>query len=215
MLPQELKAIVKGSIFNKARYTVDVELDGFLWQMGRYVMRTGHYADVETTPTTDEFFDAAIPVFQRDNDKWDLQRKINFVENVVMGFKPVIQLYTTKELRDKQSYARCWILDGLQRTTALIDFIDGKFKIFDGKVTFQDLIDAKVMRSVIGVQIFTFATHVEAAEFYVQINKGITHSDEDIQRALDFIKANDADIDKDSTAGNSLCEFYANTRGDE
>lgn len=188
MSPQEINAIVKGSIFNKARYTVDVELDYFLWQMGRYVMRTGHYADVETTPTTDEFFDAAIPAFQRDNDKWDLQRKINFVENVVMGFKPVIQLYTTKELHDKQSYSRCWILDGLQRTTALTDFIDGKFKIFGGQVTLQDLMDAKAMRSVVGVQIFTFASHVEAAEFYVQINKGITHSDKDIQRALDFIK---------------------------
>lgn len=189
MLPQELKAIVKGSIFNKARYTVDVDLDRLHWQLGCYVMLTNEFSDLKTAPNSYDLFDTAIPVFQRDNDKWDLQRKINFVENVVMGFKPVIQLYTTKELHDKQSYSRCWILDGLQRTTALTDFIDGKFKIFGGQVTLQDLIDAKAMRSVIGVQIFTFASHVEAAEFYVQINKGITHSDEDIQRALDFIKA--------------------------
>jgi hypothetical protein len=189
MSPQELKSLIKGSIFNRSRYSVDVDLDYFMWQTSRYVMRLNSFAETDSVLTTQEFFDYAIPAFQRDNDKWDLERKINFVENVVMGFKPIIQLYTTKEIKESQSYSRCWILDGLQRTTALIDFIDGKFKIFDGKVTMQDLKEAQVIPSTtIGIQIFTFNSHVEAAEFYVKLNKGITHSEEDIQRALDYIE---------------------------
>lgn len=186
MLPQELKAIVKGSIFNKARYTVDVDLDRLHWQLGCYVMLTNEFSDLKTAPNSYDLFDTAIPVFQRDNDKWDLQRKINFVENVVMGFKPVIQLYTTKELHDKQSYSRCWILDGLQRTTAIKSFISGYFTVFDG-LTFQDCINNHI-NPLIRLEIFKFKTHQEACQFYIDINKGITHSDVDIQRAVEFLE---------------------------
>ncbi|PJB11030.1 MAG: hypothetical protein CO120_01760 [Gammaproteobacteria bacterium CG_4_9_14_3_um_filter_38_9] len=91
--------------------------------------------------------------------------------------------------------ARCWILDGLQRTTALGAFIDGKLPVF-GDYYFSELVESNVLSHscTLNIEVFKFADHVEAAEFYIKLNKGITHSDADIKRAEDFIKSQEGVI---------------------
>ncbi len=180
MNKDQLSHKLSNSIFNRNRYTVTIDIRRLARGLMFYI--DGN-KDGEIATSADVFADG-IPAFQRDNDKWDLQRQINFVENVVSGYKPTIQLYT---LSEEGCMARSYILDGLQRITALFSFINGDFNIFDGQVSFADLVEYKLSRQIINLEVFTFGSHAEAAQFYIDINRGITHSDADIERAVNFI----------------------------
>lgn len=179
MTKDQLSQKLSNSIFNRNRYTVTIDIKHLARGLMFYIDGD---KDGATVTSLDVFADG-VPAFQRDNDKWDLKRQINFVENVVSGYKPTIQLYTL----ESGYMARSYILDGLQRITALFSFIDGNFDIFDGQVSFADLVEHKLSRQTINLEVFTFDSHAEAAQFYIDINRGITHSDADIERAVNFI----------------------------
>jgi len=81
------------------------------------------------------------------------------------------------------------IIDGLQRTTAILDFLDGRFKIFD-KFSFADFgetlgsFDSKLI-----LNMYTFENWKEIGKFYIDMNENITHSKADIQKAKDWFLA--------------------------
>lgn len=132
MSPELLKKTkyrISNSIFNRQRYSCTLEMKRLPSSVLFYVNNLVEHvsADFRTV------FEHGIPEFQRNNDKWGVERQINFIENVVTGYRPTIQLYTTAKLYNDVSLSRCWILDGLQRLTAFSEFIDGKFKILKGR----------------------------------------------------------------------------------
>lgn len=182
-----VKDLIENSVFNRERYIVNIEVKSFVRSLMFYIDDTVE----EQNQSISGLFKKGIPLFQRDNDKWDLSRQISFVENLISGYRPTIQLYTTQDIFDERGQSRCWILDGLQRITAILKFIDGDFNLFDGQLSFEDAwSEHLIRRAMVNLEIFTFDDDIEAAQFYVQLNKGITHSEKDIQRALDFIKLN-------------------------
>lgn len=126
-------------------------------------------------------YQSMIPAFQRDNNKWTREQQIRFVENVCAGFKTTLMLYTLHE--DEGLYEQVKILDGLQRLTAILAFIENQFPIF-GEFYFRD-IDSRLAFSGVrpNVRIYTFGSELEAVQFYIEMNRGITHSSEDIERA--------------------------------
>jgi len=141
------------------------------------------YINEDVEPTTSNFFEIAVPEFQRSNDQWSKEMQISFVENVIKGYNSKIQLYTL----NKQMLIDCKILDGLQRLTALAKFIDGEINIFDD-VSFNDIQDniLKGLTINIEIEIFKFKNQNEAIDFYVEMNENITHSAEDISKALKY-----------------------------
>jgi hypothetical protein len=187
MNKDELKFMIENSIFNTNYYRVDISLDDFNFSLSRYIKRD------EATNDNLNYLSHGIPLFQRDNDKWTLEQKIKFIENVILGFRTTIMLFTTKYIREKQSYSRCWILDGLQRVTAVTEFIEGKFKVFNDTVDYA-MFESLNKMCLFGIQIYTFEDDIEAASFYIQMNKGITHSEQDILRAVNFIIKNKVKI---------------------
>ena len=74
------------------------------------------------------------PEFQRDNDKWNIDRKIKFIENIMSGCPSDIILFTV----NNDMLSNCGIMDGQQRLTALNDWFCNKFAIY-GDIFYSQL----------------------------------------------------------------------------
>lgn len=121
-----------------------------------------------------------IPSFQRNNDKWTNKMQISYVENVLKGLNNPILIYTL------QDNSKRFILDGLQRITALNLFINNELKVFE-KYNYIDILHKIDALARINVKQYKFNTEIEAVEFYILMNENITHSKADIQRAKDYL----------------------------
>lgn len=178
MNTKEIKDKIKNSPFNRNRYRVTIQLKRAINSIMNYTHMDG--ADMDMVRVFE-----AIPKFQRDNDKWSTKMQSGFIENIIMGFKTDILLY---EVGDK-GYIDCHILDGLQRITAIYEFLSNKLLVF-GK-TLDELMESGILRGFsdgyINLNILTFATEREAIQYYIDINENITHSSDDIKRARYYL----------------------------
>lgn len=89
----------------------------------------------------------------------------------------------------------CFILDGLQRITAIHEFITGNIKAF-GK-TFAELKEVRLISNVrcrVKLNIYTFPNDDEAINFYIAMNENITHSKQDIDKAKKYLSYNQKDL---------------------
>lgn len=181
---------VSNSCFSKNSYSVNVSISKL--GVDRLISSFTFYTDSarrDERVSVENFFKKAVPGFQRANNKWSEDMKIKFVENVFKGFRPEIKLFN---IANKTVIEDCQIIDGLQRLTAIIDFMTGKFKIFK-TYTYEDIQNYEFrLASMITIQIYTFDTWEEVLKFYVDINENITHSKEDIQKAKDWFLAEKA-----------------------
>jgi len=173
----DLQTIIDNSAFNRQKYEVNIPVKNFISSLMMYLN-----ANIEN-PSFKDILDNGVPAFQRSNDQWSLSMQIKFVENVIKGFVPRLQLF---EIEGKDS--DCQILDGLQRTTALSNFIENKFKVFDDNFAFYDIKDSflKGMSKTVVLEVFKFDNINDVIDFYVEMNENITHSPEDIVKALSF-----------------------------
>jgi len=176
--------IIKESPFQKQYYSVDIELRSLVDSLGCFINNS-------VVKNIDDILKYGIPEFQRSNDKWSEDMQIKYVENVIKGYKHEIILYTFDSVYNYLSYSRCWILDGLQRLTAIIKFIKGELKVFGGYnyEEIQKHINLKLSRIFSGmVKIYVFKDIYEVVKFYIDINENITHSTEDILKAKQYLK---------------------------
>lgn len=88
------------------------------------------------------------PDFQR-GYVWTVYQQISFIEGMLRGTVGNSQMIITlncpfhaNELDPNQDISGYCIIDGLQRVTAILDFIDGKFKVFK-KYSAKDLDGSK------------------------------------------------------------------------
>lgn len=125
------------------------------------------------------------PGFQRDADKWSREKQAKFIENSLSGFRTTLQIFG---LASDTTYSNSIplhskVLDGLQRSTAWVDFIEKKFTVFDG-LDFDDIKGMSLLNHVrCHLQCFVFNTEREACAYYIDMNRGFTHSEADIARA--------------------------------
>ena len=177
---ERLRNNTRKSTFNHQSYQVTFEVGSF-----HRALRI--YSESINEHTKDEdLLNNMVPEFQRDNDKWGLERKIKFVENILCGFQSTIMLATI----DNELMDDCFILDGLQRLTALQDWFDGKFPVY-GDIWYKDLSHlrrAPFMDCRMSLVVHRFSSMQECVNFYIDINKGISHSEEDIRRAMDYLE---------------------------
>lgn len=131
---------------------------------------------------------AMTPGFQRKNDKWSVSKKIKFIENLFSGFKTNVYLFEINTTEHSfSSGGEVFVLDGLQRITAIIDFMMGKFEIFGG-ISYDQIKSPKIAgNTMLGIKLFTFKSISEACQFYIDINIGNTHSEDDIEKARRFL----------------------------
>lgn len=171
----------KTSPFTKQSYSVTVGIKDFHRKLYDYIANIG---EDDRDISVDTIYQEGIPAFQRDNDKWTMEMKIKFVENCLLGYKGEIFLYSYNDIK-----TGCKILDGLQRTTALLDFQEGKFKVF-GDIAYDDISVLSIMNMTsyfITLRVFQFKDEIETVRFYISMNENITHSSEDIDRAKQYL----------------------------
>lgn len=174
----EINDKINNSPFKRSRYTVTLRLKSSIKSILNYTHVDG--ADIELNRVFE-----AVPNFQRDNDKWNSDMKSSFIQNILMGCKTDLFLY---EVGDK-GMIDCKILDGLQRITAIYDFLNNDVlafgKYYDELKTIHALIGFRDV--VFNLHVFNFDSEREAIQYYIDINENITHSQEDIARAKYFL----------------------------
>ena len=159
------------------------------------------------TGTPDNHSDTDIllelnPEFQRGH-VWNLDKQIAFVENLLRGIdlNKIIRFndLTMHPHDDVDDFLQNKILciDGLQRLTAIIDFIDGKYKIFNNQLNYQDILnhpDKPSMRRIFNHALIQFdflqiTSYKELLEYYIDLNTGgVNHTQADIQIAKDLLE---------------------------
>lgn len=177
---EEVKTRIDNSPFRRSSYNVDIRLKGFIDGLMPYIKYKKH-SDIS------EVFEA-VPAFQRDNNKWTPAMQTKFIENILMGYRTTIMLYELVPASRYAVYGNCFILDGLQRITAIYEFMKGRVKPFG--MTYDQLCESKILLRIgntVVVRIYAFSTEIEAIEFYISMNENITHSAADILKAKNIL----------------------------
>lgn len=176
----------KNSSFNRHSFETSIDISEFIASILLHTWRTEakakKYLPADDINFNKIWLDRVTPKFQRDNNKWSLKMKTKFIENLLMGAKVELLFFRLKEFDDAQ------VIDGLQRTTAILDFFNGKVKPFGYK--YEDLEDDFHKFSFNArLKIYTFDNWKEVGNFYIDMNEGITHCKKDIQKAKDWFLA--------------------------
>lgn len=184
MNSQEILAEIKNSPFSMpCTHSSDVHLKRILLSMLDFM-------DVDSSEGIKGIF-KAVPAFQRDNDKWTQKMKHDFIKNIIKGFRTTLMMYEINPTPSRiDPLIDCKILDGLQRVTAIYEFITGEFTVF-GK-TYQELVDMDIITGTsipVTVKIYSFPSESEVIKFYISMNENISHSKEDIKKAEDVLAA--------------------------
>lgn len=188
--------LLRHNAFNKNGYCVNVSLSYYQSQLDHFC----NYSEFDNFFLVQDLFkNDIIPNFQRDNNKWNENMQISFIENVLKGYKTKIQLYRITNREDEGEF----VLDGQQRLNALNRFLQSEIRVFkeldeqgigftyDEIATWDSL---KVLRRSIDrcdnliIERFEFDTLEEVILFYIDMNEGITHSNEDILKAKLYLK---------------------------
>ncbi|MED6316557.1 MAG: DUF262 domain-containing protein [Pseudomonadota bacterium] len=178
METQEILDLIRNSSFSRAAaHKSDIHFKRFIKGLLQYT-NNGDDENLE------DIF-KAVPAFQRDNDKWTLAMKQSFIKNVIMGYRTTVLLYEIESSESRWNLLNeCKIIDGLQRISAIYEFMTGEFTVF-GK-DYDALVRENILHvsaAPIGIKIYIFKSEKEAIEFYISINENISHSKDDIDRA--------------------------------
>lgn len=141
------------------------------------------------------------PIFQRGR-VWSLEQQIAFVERFVRYPQSVERnIYfndsrlfkkATPSKQNDMIVDKIVCLDGLQRLTSLLDFLDGKFAIF-GDVKWSDIESSEDYNKIVDsldldFHFYSFETNKEVIDFYVDFNsKGTPHTAEEIERVKQLL----------------------------
>ena len=122
------------------------------------------------------------PDFQR-GYVWTEAQQIAYMEFILKGGKtPPIQLNHPGWLNDFNGDFVC--VDGLQRLTALLKFLDNKLPVFGG-VYMNDFEDEQGMfgRYDINIRVNNLQTRKEVLNWYLEMNSGGTvHTEDDLNK---------------------------------
>lgn len=182
-----VQKLVKNSPFKKEKYTTIISLsqipDKILYY-NEIIDKNDQVITAAPNVNTTTLKNFVAP-FQREIKHWNEQMKIKFIENIILGCRTDIILYTlTKGVNEG-----CLILDGQHRVNAFLEFIEGKFKVFD--CSFKELHDSGLLRATkyheIFFHIISFDNQNDAIDFYISMNENITHTPEDIKIAKNYL----------------------------
>lgn len=160
-----------------SNYTVDFQMHRLKPQFEQYAE---DYGSFEYNPD-----------FQRGH-VWSLEKQIAFIEAIPKNTLSKSLLTITLNCPQfDDSYkgggdiSGFCIVDGLQRVTAIQDFVDGKFKVFDNQFGYDDFDYStfSFKRAHISLQIFNLNTKKDLLKYYIAINSGgVVHSNDEIDR---------------------------------
>ncbi len=183
----ELKEKILNSSFNRVNYQVSQDLIYLKEDLYYWSCKTSEKAKSARKDALEKNYKDVLnkitPKFQRDNNKWTRDMQIKFIENLIMGATSTIMLGS---LTGEKS--ECILLDGLQRVTAIFDFMDNKFEVFENlKYNEENNLIFSCINNLL-LRIYNFKNEKEMVQFYIDMNENITHSNEDIDKAKKYLK---------------------------
>lgn len=122
------------------------------------------------------------PDFQRGH-VWDKAKQIAFVEFVLRGGESARNLYFNCPDFSRGGYKNYVLVDGKQRLTAALAFLDDEVPVFGGHVysDFTDHMDILTVRFRWNVN--DLKTRAEVLQWYLDLNTGgVVHTSEEIER---------------------------------
>lgn len=136
------------------------------------------------------------PDFQRGH-VWNKDQKVAFIEAILRGTAPMKVIFNSPSYRearpdgDLPEYDLVCV-DGLQRITAVQEFVRGEFRIFDDTMSYEDLdgtsFSFRRTRFKFDLYIYAFNRRKDLLEFYVTLNSGGTvHTKEELDRVRALI----------------------------
>lgn len=159
-------------------------------ELRKFFRRLAFYKDTfdgRTVIDSNKLIKSMTPSFQRDNTKWSEEMQAAFIENIICGLRTELMLYFV----EAEDSGNSFILDGLQRITAIEAFLNNKLPVYNN-MYFDDidkLSGFRLSRADLTLKIYKFKTHREACNHYIGMNKFITHSPEDLESAYAFLQA--------------------------
>ncbi|WP_310412530.1 DUF262 domain-containing protein [Chamaesiphon sp. OTE_8_metabat_110] len=131
------------------------------------------------------------PDFQRGH-VWTVEQQIAFVEYILRGGKTSELLFNTKGNYANTSEDFVCV-DGLQRLTALLLFLEDKLPVFGGYTRSQiEGIDILLRDLHLSFRINELLTRKAVLQWYLELNAGGTpHTDSEIDRVRDLLRKED------------------------
>lgn len=123
------------------------------------------------------------PSFQR-GYVWIPEQKKNYIEYLLSGGISGREIYfNVPNWMSSKKRGDMVLVDGKQRLSAIIDFINGKFPIFDG-VYFNDLNYRDVSNIKLKFNVNNITDMKDVITWYISMNKGgSVHTEEDLKSA--------------------------------
>ena len=150
------------------------------------------------------------PDFQRGH-VWTPEKQVAFMESVVRGVAPMVIRFNCpgwdgskpEGVEGLDPYTiQC--IDGLQRLTAMREFVAGNIKVFGGKYGVEDLNDTAFSFARMGanwtMEVFNIASRADLLQFYLDLNSGgVVHTPEELSRVGGLLDEARASSSKPST----------------
>lgn len=134
-----------------------------------------------------------VPDFQRGH-VWTKAQQVAYIESLMKGVAPKTIRFATgnwiSNLKPDGYMKNLYCLDGLQRVTAVIDFVNGEFAVCDGQITYAGNEDYFRSYCKLEFEVLEIETREELLETYIAINAGGTaHPTEEINRVKGLLEA--------------------------
>lgn len=138
------------------------------------------------------------PDFQRGH-VWSREKQVAFIEAILRGTAPLVIRFNcpgwnsgAKGLVEGLNPATIQCVDGLQRLTAMREFVADKFPVF-GKYYAKDLKNTPFSMSrpdkTWVMEVYNIPTRKELLQFYLDLNSGgVVHAPEELERVRGLLK---------------------------
>lgn len=132
------------------------------------------------------------PDFQRENNAWTREQQISYIENLIRGIAPADLKFNSDNWNSKgaNEIERIVCIDGLQRITAMLAFLNNEFAVF-GNLKADDLYETPFSPKSIKIryEMYNLETREELLNFYIKLNSGGTvHTEEEIDRVKQLLE---------------------------
>lgn len=136
------------------------------------------------------------PDFQRGH-VWTRDKQVGYIENLFRGVAPTVLRFNCpawngdRKIASDMNTGDIVCVDGLQRLTAVRQFMAGEFPVFGDKFV-DDFagtdFDPKRINYRLSIEVFDIAWRADLLQFYLDINTGgVVHSDDEIARVRSLL----------------------------
>lgn len=157
---------------NRSPYMVNMSLDFFLYWVDERIKK--YNLDIN-------------PDFQRGH-VWNENQQERYMEFLLTGGESGRDFYFNHPGWQSDYEGEMFLVDGLQRLTAIRKFVNNELKVFDYTLSEIENLNFNDHRLSVNVHVNSLKTRKEVLEWYVFMNSGVAHTQEELDRVKNLIK---------------------------